>query len=232
VTNIPKAEQLEMSYDEHFYEKYYKDLETNSKKQQYEYLNFYNKIDQIERRIGKKGKILDVGCSFGFFLDAARQRGWAVAGVELSPYAAAYATQRFGLSIVNKSILDAEFAENSFDVITMWYVIEHLPDPKQVLRCLRNLLKEDGMLVVSTPNVKSYQAKFQGKKWRMWIPPEHVLYFSPETMKQLCKPCNLEIIDYETALPYEKYLRSIKLYNLLDRLSLSDNVIYYMKKTA
>jgi 2-polyprenyl-3-methyl-5-hydroxy-6-metoxy-1,4-benzoquinol methylase len=232
VTNIPKTEQLEMSYDEHFYEKYYKNLETNSKKQQYEYINFHNKMDQIESRIGRKGKILDVGCSFGFFLDAARQRGWTVTGVELSEYAASYAMQRFGLSVVNKSILDAGFEANSFDVITMWYVIEHLPNPKGVLECLGNLLKNDGILVVSTPNVKSYQAKFQGKKWRMWIPPEHVLYFSPETVKHLCKQCSLDIIDYETALPYEKYFRRIKLYKLLDGMKLSDNVVYYMKKTA
>jgi 2-polyprenyl-3-methyl-5-hydroxy-6-metoxy-1,4-benzoquinol methylase len=232
VTNVPQIEQLELGYDENFYEKYYKDLQNDHKKQRYEYLNFYNKIDQIEKKMGKKGNILDVGCSFGFFLDAARQRGWAVTGVELSQYAATYATQRFGLSVVNKSVLDAGFAENSFDVITMWYVIEHLPNPKQVLMHLSTLLNEDGMLVVSTPNVESYRAKIQGQKWRIWIPPEHLLYFSPDTIKKLCRCCCLQVIGYETTLPYEKYFRRTKLYKLLNRLKLSDNIIYYIKKQA
>jgi 2-polyprenyl-3-methyl-5-hydroxy-6-metoxy-1,4-benzoquinol methylase len=232
VTNVPETEQLEVGYDQNFYEKYYKNLEKDYKKQRYEYLNFQNKIDQIEKRLGKKGKILDVGCSFGFFLDAARERGWNVAGIELSEYAAAYASQRFGLSVVNKSILDAEFEGNSFDVITMWYVIEHLPNPKQVLQHLSNFLKEDGMLVVSTPNVESYRMKIQGKKWRIWIPPEHILYFSPKTIKKLCKQCCLQIIGYETALPYEKYFRQSRLYPFLNALKLSDNIVYYVKKTA
>ena len=173
---------------------------------------------------------MDVGCSFGFFMDAARQRGWTVAGIDVSKYAADYATQRLGLLVENKTIMEAKFEEKSFDVITMWYVIEHLPNPKQVLRYLSNFMKDDGLLVMGTSNVDSYRARIQGKRWRIWIPPEHLLYFSPNSMRNLLKKCNLELIDLETALPYEKYIRKVKLYGLLDKLKLSDNVIYYAKK--
>ena len=230
VTNIPPMEQVEEGYDEDFFEKYYKDLESNQKRQRYVYLNFHNKVDQIEKRIIERGKILDVGCSFGFFMDVARQRGWTVAGIDVSKYAADYATQRLGLLVENKTIMEAKFEEKSFDVITMWYVIEHLPNPKQVLRYLSNFMKDDGLLVMGTSNVDSYRARIQGKRWRIWIPPEHLLFFSPKSMRNLLKKCNLELIDLETALPYEKYIRKVKLYGLLDKLKLSDNVIYYAKK--
>jgi 2-polyprenyl-3-methyl-5-hydroxy-6-metoxy-1,4-benzoquinol methylase len=230
VTNMPPAEEVEEGYDENFYKTYYGDLEISPKKQRYEYLNFHNKLDQIERRITRVGKILDVGCSFGFFLDAARQRGWVTAGIDVSEYAASYAANRLGLEVVSKPILDAKFEESSFDVITMWYVIEHLPNPQQVLQYLANFLCEDGMLVVSTANVDSYLAKMQGRKWRMWIPPEHLLYFSPATIENLFKKCHLEVVDRETAVPYEKYLRKTKVYGVIDRLRLSDNIVYYTKK--
>jgi 2-polyprenyl-3-methyl-5-hydroxy-6-metoxy-1,4-benzoquinol methylase len=232
VTNVPPREQVEERYDQHFYETYYADLEKTPKKQRYEYLNFDNKIEQIEKRLGRRGKILDVGCSFGFSLDVARRRGWAVTGIEVSEYAAEYARQQLGLSVINKAILDVELEKNSFDVITMWYVIEHLPNPKQVMHHLKNIVKSDGLLVVSTPNVESYRARIQGQKWRIWIPPEHLLYFSPETMKSLCSHCGLEVIDYETALPYEKYFRSAKLYKLFNKLKLSDNIVYYIRKSG
>ena len=232
VTNIPPIQKIEECYDKGFFETYYGDLSSNNRKQRYEYLNFGNKLDQIEKRLGRRGRLLDVGCSFGFFLDAARQRGWSVAGVELSGYAAAYARDKFGLTVINKPVLDAQCDTKSFDVITMWYVVEHLPNPKDVLGHLRSLLKDDGMLVVSTANVDSYRARSEGKRWRMWIPPEHLLYFCPTTIRHLFNSCDLEIIGYETALPYERYFRRMGLYPLMNRLQISDNVVYYARKAA
>ncbi len=232
VTNIPPIQKIEECYDKGFFETYYGDLSSNNRKQRYEYLNFGNKLDQIEKRLGRRGSLLDVGCSFGFFLDAARQRGWSVVGVELSGYAAAYAKEKLGLTVVNKPVLYAPLDEKSFDVITMWYVIEHLPNPKEVLAHLRNLLKDDGMLVVSTANVESYRARLEGRRWRMWIPPEHLLYFSPTTTRHLFNACGFQIIHCETALPYERYLRTLGLYPLIDELKVSDNIVYYARKAS
>jgi len=230
VTNMPTQDRVHEAYDRDFFEVNYAGLTNNPGKQGYVYLNFENKLDQIEKRIGAKGKILDVGCSFGFFLDAARWRGWKVTGVEVSEYAAKYAIAKLGLTVINGPIGEAKVEENSFDVITMWYVAEHLRNPKQVLGRLSNFLKDDGMLVVSTPNVDSYRAKIEGGRWRIWIPPVHLLYFSPLTIRTLFKTCNLEVVDQETSLPYEKYFRKFKLYGLVNKLKVSDNVIYYVKK--
>lgn len=229
VTDIASTQQVEQLYDVDFFERYYDDLESNQKKQRYVYLNFSNKLDQIEKRFKKKrGKILDVGCSFGFFLDVARQRGWGVEGIDVSKYAADYARQRLGLSVINKPIMEADHEEKSFDVITMWYVVEHLSNPKQDLRRLSTFLKDEGILVVSTSNVDSFRAKVYGKKW--FIPPVHLLFFSPKTIRSLFKECYFHIIDQELAFPYEKYLRKYKLFNLLNKIKLGDNIVYYAQK--
>lgn len=230
VTNVPAVESLQNFYDKSYFDSSYASLSDNRAKQRYVYVNFENKLDQIEGRVGKRGKLLDIGCSFGFFLDAARKRGWAVEGIDMSAYAVEYAGSRLNLPVKNGCITEADFAKQSFDVITMWDVIEHLANPKETLKGVSECLKGDGMLVVSTPDVDSFRARLEGKRWRVWVPPDHLLYFSPRTMGRLCELCNLEIIDEETAVPYEKYMRKIKLYTLLDKLKLSDKVIYYVKK--
>ena len=84
--------------------------------------------------------------------------------------------------------------------------------------------------MVQTGNVESYRARIEGKRWRLWIPPTHLLYFSPNTIGDLAKKCGLKVITHETSLPYEKYFRQAGLYGLLNTIKLSDNVVYYMKK--
>jgi 2-polyprenyl-3-methyl-5-hydroxy-6-metoxy-1,4-benzoquinol methylase len=232
VTNMPAPEDFPEVYDKTFFDTAYADLETNGKRQRYVYLNFENKLNQIERRVGRVGKLLDVGCSFGFFLDAARQRGWSVEGIDISSYAASCARARFNLSVQNAAVTEARYPSQSFDVITMWEVIEHLPNPVQSLAYLKRFLKDDGIAVFGTPNVASYLAMIQGKRWRNWEPPAHLLYFSPETMSRLFDRCNLKMLHYESAVPYEKYLRELKLYPLIDKLRLSDKIIYYAAKES
>jgi hypothetical protein len=87
-------------------------------------------------------------------------------------------------------------------------------------------------MVFGTPNVASYLAMIQGKRWRNWEPPAHLLYFSPESMDCLLKRCELKMVHHESAVPYEKYMRKMKLYPLIDKLKLSDKIIYYAAKPA
>lgn len=232
VTNMPAPEDVHQVYDKAFFDTAYAGLETNGRRQRYVYLNFENKLEQIERRIGHHGKILDVGCSFGFFLDAARQQGWSVEGVDISPYAASYVRSHFNLSVQNAAVTETEYPSQSFDVITMWEVIEHLPNPIRALQHLSGFLKDNGLIVLGTPNVDSYLAMIQGKRWRNWEPPAHLLYFSPKTMGRLFDQCNLKMIHHESAVPYEKYVRRMKVYRLIDKLKLSDKIIYYAGKSS
>jgi hypothetical protein len=112
----------------------------------------------------------------------------------------------------------------------MWEVVEHLPRPVEALRHLSCFLANDGIMVFGTPNVASYLARVQGKRWRNWEPPAHLLYFSPQTMDRLFEECDLKMIHHETAVPYERYWRKMRVYSLIDKLKLSDKVIYYAAK--
>lgn len=97
-----------------------------------------------------RGRMLDVGCAIGTFLAIARDAGWEVQGVEVSPYAAQYAREKNGFAVVTGEVAEAGFPPGSFDVVTMWDVIEHIEKPQELLRQAADLLKPGGLLAMST----------------------------------------------------------------------------------
>lgn len=152
------------------------------------------RLREIEK-LKRPGSLLDIGCAFGFFMDVARERGWTVTGVEISRFAAEYAAGELGLDVVNTSAESYEYGSRSYDVITMWDLLEHLRDPAGTLRKLAGALREDGILVLSTPDVESLPARLMGEKWLGWqLRNEHLHYFSHATLERLLNAAGLEII--------------------------------------
>jgi 2-polyprenyl-3-methyl-5-hydroxy-6-metoxy-1,4-benzoquinol methylase len=153
------------------------------------------------RRYKRAGRLLDVGCSAGIFLKAARAAGWEVCGVELSEDTASIARQRFGLDVRGGALTESTFAPASFDAVTLWDVVEHLPDPVPVLRIARTILKDDGVLLIETPNVEglfprlSYRAASDGRYWRHPEPPAHLFQFSKKTMGRALQASGLRAIE-------------------------------------
>lgn len=147
------------------------------------------------------GRLLDVGCSAGIFLKAARTAGWEVCGVELSEDTASVARARFGLDVRQGALTERTFAPASFDAITLWDVVEHLPEPVPVLRTVRALLKDDGVLLLETPNVEglfprlSYRAASDGRYWRHPEPPAHLFQFSKKTLGRALHAAGLRAIE-------------------------------------
>lgn len=133
-------------------------------------------------KIDPRGKsILDVGCAGGAFLVAARDLGFDPHGVEPSRWMSEFGRRTYNLDI-RPGILEAGmYPEQSFDVITMWDVIEHLPDPNDTLTVIRRLLKPDGLLLVNYPDIASIAARALGKRWPFWL-SVHLLYYTPATM--------------------------------------------------
>lgn len=126
--------------------------------------------------------LLDIGCGNGQFLAQMKELGWNVFGIEPDSKAARIAREHFGLEIFQGTLEKAKFPANSFDVITMDNVIEHVPDPINLLTECRRILKSGGKLVVITPNIHSLGRRLFSKEWLHFDPPRHLFLFSPKSM--------------------------------------------------
>jgi 2-polyprenyl-3-methyl-5-hydroxy-6-metoxy-1,4-benzoquinol methylase len=141
-------------------------------------------VRQIEQFYPRKGRLLDVGCGTGVFLLAAQQSGWDTLGLEGNPQAAAEARTR-ARNVKQGDLADEQWASASFDVVTLWQVLEHLPEPLPILRKLREALKPGGFLFVAVPNAASLQAKLLGRRWFNFQNPTHLIHFTFGTLSHL-----------------------------------------------
>ncbi|HOO57121.1 MAG TPA: class I SAM-dependent methyltransferase [bacterium] len=132
------------------------------------------------------GKLLDVGCSLGIFLDLARKKGWDVTGVELNQRARKVAKKKFGLDLLDKPLNELDLEDESFDVVTLWEVLEHLTDPNSMLDECYRLLKPGGMLVILVPNCDSIAVRIMQDKAATfgW---GHLWYFTPDSLCSILK---------------------------------------------
>ncbi|RMF84222.1 MAG: class I SAM-dependent methyltransferase [Nitrospinota bacterium] len=155
-----------------------------------------------------RGRLLDVGCALGIFLSIARERGWEVYGVDISPYAASYAQKVLGLDVVAGEIEDAQFPSRWFDVVTLWDVIEHLPDPSRSLQEIHRTLKDDGLLLVNTPNEAGLLRLLAGLIFRLsggkisypvrkLYHQFHLYYFTPQTLQTLLEKNGFRLLRLE-----------------------------------
>ena len=157
------------------YANYFLDADVNKR-------TFRERIQSIERRYGRKGRLLDVGCALGDFLLEAKAAGWHVEGVEISTFAAQRARAR-GLHVTAGRLEELDLPAASFDVITLYDAIEHLTDPVATLAAARRLLVPGGLLHLVTPNVGGVQARLLGRHWYHYKPGEHLFYFAPTTLR-------------------------------------------------
>lgn len=140
-----------------------------------------NKLNLINSLQPTKGRILDIGAGTGDFLSVAKNDGWKTVGVEPSDKAKAFAKSK-GVSFVEQT---SELENHSFDVISMWHVLEHVPDLDEQIKELKRLLKPAGTLIIAVPNFKSFDAKHYGKFWAAFDVPIHFWHFSKTAIKLL-----------------------------------------------
>ncbi len=144
------------------------------------------------RNMPPKGRLMDIGCATGGFLFEARQRGWDVAGVELSAWAARRANTR-NLNVYEGTVHSYPDGSASFDVITMLDYIEHDPEPGLLLDRIRTLLGPGGLVYITTPDIGGFVARMLRAKW--WgINPLHLHYFSQATMKKLLEKHGYDVV--------------------------------------
>lgn len=131
------------------------------------------------------GRLLDVGCNIGLFLKVAREEGFEVTGVELNQGCAEYGKNHFGLNIHSEYLEIVNFPAENFDVVTLFDVLEHVPDLHGFLREVGRVLKPGGLIVVQSPNLDSLMAEITGSQWNWLTPPDHLFHFTPDSLKKL-----------------------------------------------
>lgn len=185
------------------------------------------RVRKIERFVAK-GRVLDIGCGRGITLCQLKEDGWEVAGVEISETAATHARGLLGDTVFVGDVLAAPWPADSFDVINIWHVLEHLPDPAAVLAKSRTLLRPGGLLVVAVPNFESFQARFAGGQWFHLDVPRHYWHFGAKTLRNLLEDQGFAI--HETShFSFEQnpygWIQS-----LLNRMGFPNNLLYDILK--
>ena len=143
----------------------------------------------------QSGRLLDIGCSTGLFLAVALQAGWDARGLEYSADSARVARERHGLEVEQGELLSGRYAPALFDVVTMWDVIEHMPDPRAALRVVHEILKPGGLFVAKTPNADGIYPRASlavaglAGLWGHPEPPGHLYQFSVTTLGRLLRDC-------------------------------------------
>jgi len=150
----------------------------------------------LRAKNGEQPSVLDIGCATGALLDFLRGRGWRVTGVEISP-SAEYGRDVRKLDITSLPLEENKFPKESFDVILASHLIEHLNNPRSFLAEVNRVLKKDGRVFITTPNISGFQSLIFGGKWRSAI-FDHLYLFSVRTLKKLLKNTGFKVEGFST----------------------------------
>jgi SAM-dependent methyltransferase len=143
-------------------------------------------------RLVPAGRLLDVGCAAGFFLEAASGY-YDVTGVELSQFASSYARETLGLRVFTGDVTDGAVDGEQFDVATVWNTIEHMADPLAAFAAIARLMRPGAVLALSTGDVTGPLARFDLRNWNLMAPPYHLFFFSPKTIELLLAKAGFEL---------------------------------------
>lgn len=200
----PSPEEVYQCYEEKYFATYLKESTGNYR------VKLYKKF--LKRISGRKpkGRLLDIGCSFGQFITLAHEKGWDVHGIEPSKEASEYIKKKYDFDI-SSSLIKRGFPSNHFDIITLWNVLDHLPDPKKELVEIQRVLKPGGLLFLRIPNFLFQKRAFQTASFfgRLSSPRSklshrvsvfHLYCFTPATIKKLLNLSGFESIITKNSL--------------------------------
>ena len=139
-------------------------------------------------------RILDIGCGVGDFLNYAKEKGCKITGIEPNDDARKIAEKKLNIKVFSPAELE-NLPDNSFDIITMWHVLEHVADLKTEIHHLQRLLKNDGRLILALPNYKSFDAEYYKDKWAAYDVPRHLNHFSRTSIENIFKETKFQLTD-------------------------------------
>ena len=172
---IPSPEELDAFYNSDYDRTTYFSPVTEKR---------YNELLDGFEKYRRTGRILDIGCGYGFFLETAKKRGWEVYGTEVSSEACQICSDK-GIEMHCGKFEEARFAAESFDIVVSFEVIEHLQNPVEIVKGIRNVLRKGGLCYLTTPNFNAYlRYKLKGK-YDVIDYPNHLSYFTSKTLRRL-----------------------------------------------
>ena len=153
------------------------------------------------------GRLLDIGCGTGDFLHAAAKVGWQCTGVEPNEQARLIANEKTNNAVVDNDAM-LQFTSHSFDVITLWHVLEHVPNLTDYIVRLKHLLKPHGRIVIAVPNFKSFDASYYKTYWAAYDVPRHLWHFSQSAIKQLFGKHDMQV-EQKVPMKFDAYYVSL-----------------------
>jgi SAM-dependent methyltransferase len=146
---------------------------------------YLRRLADLGIRAGPGRRAVDVGCAAGFFMAEARAAGWDVTGCDVSEFVVRHARVTLDLDVVCAGFLDAPFEPHSFDLVTMFGVLEHLPQPRRVVERVYELLRQGGAIAIETWNRQALVARGLGARWHVYAPPSCLWYHSDRSLRRL-----------------------------------------------
>jgi SAM-dependent methyltransferase len=160
-------------------------------------LSFFRALQKLKSYLPPPGaRVLDIGTAGGAFLDAATRFGYEAHGLEPSSYLVEKGKRR-GLKIEQGVIENHAYPDGSFDMVCLWDVLEHVPDPRGALQAVRKLLKPDGILLINYPDIDTWQAKLTGRRF-WWFLSVHLQHFSPDTIRRLAAATGFDVFHFQS----------------------------------
>jgi len=180
-------------------------------------MRFINKLHPV------RGKLLDVGAAAGTFMAIAQNHGWDVYGCEPNRWFCEWGKETYGLDIDQGTLLDQRYPYETFDVVTLWDVIEHVPDPTGIIKKCFSLLKPGGMLILTYPDIGSWIARLMGRRW-VFLMSVHLYYFNRKTIARLLQPAGFSIIK---SFPH---VQTLQLSYIIYRMQVHSAILYRIGK--
>lgn len=196
-------------------------------------IRFQTNLKKIEK-FKKGGRLLDIGCGLGRFIEMAQRRGWLTKGIDVSIFASRYARNR-GLDVSTKELKDILLEEESFDVITLFHVLEHFANPLGFLKDIKPLLKTDGILVIELPNFGGSASTRLGRDWP-WVKPRvHNYDFTTITLEKMLDKAGFEVLEMVTkgVLTFDglQDMQQVKIYAELGNSKFGEILKKFFKRT-
>lgn len=153
------------------------------------------------------GKVLDIGCGTGHFLNEMKRSGWNTTGVEINKKAREHAVSRFGLEVIHPDSVRS-LPDKYYDCITLWHVLEHFHEPFEYFREIKRMLRPGGLVITALPNSDSFDALHYGKHWAAFDVPRHLWHFNPATFSKFAAKAGFEVTSLKV-LPFDVFYISI-----------------------